>query len=48
MLCQEKIISILRESGPVHEDIVLAKLRPGQKIQLAAYANLGIGKVSCD
>lgn len=34
----------LKEVKPVHDDIVLAKLRPGQKIHLECYAEKGIGK----
>ncbi|CAN0300960.1 unnamed protein product, partial [Phaeothamnion confervicola] len=29
---------------PVHEDILLAKLRPGQSIQCEAHCNKGVGK----
>ena len=31
-------------SGPLHEDILLAKLRPGQVIELEAHARKGTGK----
>lgn len=34
----------LKEVKPVLDDIVLAKLRPGQKIHLECYAEKGIGK----
>jgi len=30
--------------GPVHDDIILAKLRPGQEVLLEAHARLGVGK----
>jgi DNA-directed RNA polymerase I and III subunit RPAC1 len=34
----------LSEVGPVHEDILIAKLRPGQTIHVTAHATKGIGK----
>jgi len=29
---------------PVHEDIVIAKLRPGQRIEFEAHCRKGVGK----
>jgi DNA-directed RNA polymerases I and III subunit RPAC1 len=41
---QQELFADVGGIRPVHEDILLAKLRPGQEIELEAYGHVGNGK----